>query len=1564
MTQSLLKNLSLMGSLVFAVALQAADGPLVNGQNAENVVGQSTPEGGPDFDNVGPYDTALLTGLHKPYDVTIDTISHRLFVADAAHRILVYDLDSSNILVDRTPDNVLGQADLYGDALGTTQNRLYYPTGLDFDANSNRLFVADYSNSRVLIFDVTTITDGENAINVLGQPDFTTRTALTTQNGIYTPYDVKFVGTPGNDLLFVSNYGNHRVLVYDVTTITNGENAINVLGQSDFTTGTSGLTQSQFNGPNYLEKDSTSNRLFVSDRNNNRVLVFDISSITDGENAINVIGQTTFTSGSSARTQSRLSSTRGLSFDRGTQRLFVSDNSNNRTLVFDVASITNGENAINVLGQPDFTSGTVATSQNGFSGPIGNVLDANRNRLYVGDYLNNRILSFDVSTTTIVNGANAVNVVGQTDESGGPVYTRSYDFDRAAQNGFLWAYDVAIDTVSHRLFVGDYTSNRVLVYNLDTNNSIVDRTADYVLGQTNFINQDIMTNQYSTYRPTGLAFDAETNRLFVVCRNSHRVMVFDVASITNGENAVNVLGQTNFTSAGATTTQSRLNGPYGVALEPGTSRLYVTASGNNRVLVYDVSTITDGENAINVLGQADFTSTSYGLSQNRLRNPTSATHDGNNHLFVAEYWNNRVLVFDTTAITDGENAVHVLGQPDFTSDTASLTAAAFSPWGVATDPSSNRLFVSDPANNRLLVFDTTVITDGEDAVNVLGQSDFTTGTEGYTASKLNFPMGLAYEPGMNRLYISDQENNRVLVHSVGPVPPSTSTVTAGMGSQAGAIDLSWPSAGDDGMFNPLTGFYRIQYSTMAATAWSTSATPAGAYTTTLPATGVTPGVVQSTTVIVGLDQPWYFVLWTQDDASNWSAISATASASPYQPPPLPATAVFTTRSENTITANWASSVGASSYTFVVSTTADNPPVSVAGSSNTLALSATVASLTPNTTYFGFVNACDAVGCSAYTAFGSTVTWANPPTTLSTTSLASTSLSLAWGANGNPAGTIFQIEQSTGSGAPYSFAVSTAGVTASISGLSPGTTACFRILAQSFDGVPTAPTSELCVVPPFSTPGPASFSAAGTAAVLGAWTSAPGATFYTFNISTAPDNPPLAVIGSSTTASLTAAIAALTPNTTYYGFAKGCNGVDCSADTALGSAVTDAAVPNTLASGTVTAVSMALSFNINGNPLGTSFEIELATDGVTFASILSTTSAAPTLSGLTPGLTYTVRVRAVNYDAVATAYSPTLEVPTSGTLPAAPVNLLGTAGSGGITYTWDPVTTNALGNPLPLGVEVHYEFSASDTPTGTFSVLALSTATAYGPVTAAGVEHFYRVRTEAETLYSVPTTIIDNVGPGRYVFSSVVGTAVTTPQGLLTGVGNPRHVVSLTDQPLTDGALVAVDIAVLDGTTGTPATNVTFSPSGQLTVPLPDVTSGERSVEYFNGSAWVLAGTAHINAPNMAQFSFGRTGPYRLMGAPSGDVVHSVIARVFTPNGDGRNDVTVIRLNNPNGDPTHGTIYDSDGARVADMATGPAPGLSLMWDGRDANGASIPGGVYIYQVTVGSRRSTGTIVVVK
>jgi hypothetical protein len=136
------------------------------------------------------------------------------------------------------------------------------------------------------------------------------------------------------------------------------------------------------------------------------------------------------------------------------------------------------------------------------------------------------------------------------------------------------------------------------------------------------------------------------------------------------------------------------------------------------------------------------------------------------------------------------------------------------------------------------------------------------------------------------------------------------------------------------------------------------------------------------------------------------------------------------------------------------------------------------------------------------------------------------------------------------------------------------------------------------------------------------------------------------------------------------------------------------------------------------------------------------------------------------------------------------------------------------------------------------------------------------------------------------------------------------------------------------------------------------------VEFFNGTGWFLAGTAQVDGAGTARFNAGRTGSYRLTGSTSDSLIQSVAPRVFSPNGDGRNDVTVIRIDNPNGLPAGGTIYDVDGARVADLTPGPAPGLSLLWDGRDDAGQAAEGGIYLYQVTVGDRRATGTVVVVR
>ena len=218
----------------------------------------------------------------------VDTTDHILFVADPDNnRVLVFDLNLENVLIDDTPDYVLGQPDFTTSTPGTTQSTLSGPTGIAYDPESEKLFVADTNNNRVMIFDVSSITNGENAIGVLGQPDFTTSTPGTTQSKLDGPYSLDY--DPVNKILFVTDGNNNRVVTFDVSSIVNGENAINVLGQPDFTTSTPGTTQSKFSAPAGIAYDSASGKIFVSDINNKRVMVFGASSITNGENAVDTI---------------------------------------------------------------------------------------------------------------------------------------------------------------------------------------------------------------------------------------------------------------------------------------------------------------------------------------------------------------------------------------------------------------------------------------------------------------------------------------------------------------------------------------------------------------------------------------------------------------------------------------------------------------------------------------------------------------------------------------------------------------------------------------------------------------------------------------------------------------------------------------------------------------------------------------------------------------------------------------------------------------------------------------------------------------------------------------------------------------------------------------------------------------------------------------------------------------------------------------------------------------------------------------------------------------------------
>ncbi len=114
----------------------------------------------------------------------------------------------------------------------------------------------------------------------------------------------------------------------------------------------------------------------------------------------------------------------------------------------------------------------------------------------------------------------------------------------------------------------------------------------------------------------------------------------------------------------------------------------------------------------------------------------------------------------------------VLGQTDFTSNTVLLDSATTltSPYGVAIDPTTGKVFVSEIQGNRIVRYASeTALANGAAAEAVFGQADFMSddgnagaGFGNPSRHSLQGPSGMFVDPS-GRLWVADFNNSRVLM---------------------------------------------------------------------------------------------------------------------------------------------------------------------------------------------------------------------------------------------------------------------------------------------------------------------------------------------------------------------------------------------------------------------------------------------------------------------------------------------------------------------------------------------------------------------------------------------------------------------------------------------------------------------------------------------------------------------------------------------------------------------------------------------------------------------------------
>ncbi len=594
--------------------------------------------------------------------------------------------------------------------------------------------------------------NGMSASFVIGQTDFVTNTAGTDEDDFDGAYDIALDPITGK--LFVSEIFNHRVLRYpSCDDFLFGNNPEAVLGQPDFTTNGIGVASDRLGMVAGIFVDNQG-VLWVCDWGNNRVLRFDdAGNKPTGSSADGVLGQSDFSTSFFATSRNGFGGPVDVVVD-DSGRLYVADRSNGRVLRFDdAASKPNGANADAVLGSSNYTSYVSTVSQSNLSLTGGIALICNS--LFVTDESENRILRWD-NPETLANGAPANGVLGQS------------DFTSSASGTSINSMDEPrfLTSDSHNnLYLSDSRNNRVTIFN-EAKAKPDGGDADVVVGQPDFVTNSsgLSANAFNTPRGLMLVENLYQNYLVVGDALNNRFMVFGQDEIITDE---------------LTPISGNLDGQ-DASGSGALSFSLLTQPQNGTVVITNSAT---GDFTFTPAGSCPFDEDYVESFTYEVSNANGCTKSGGMVVFVAdaaecnEIPNNGIdddgdcntdcedMEFGTRKFeyTNGMDAQFVVGQNSFFTNTSGASATKLNnPNDIAMDPVTKKVFVCDTGNHRVLRYASMDdFNAGSPAEAVVGQTNLTSNSPGFSFTKLRFPIGITVDKE-GVLWIADWGNNRVV----------------------------------------------------------------------------------------------------------------------------------------------------------------------------------------------------------------------------------------------------------------------------------------------------------------------------------------------------------------------------------------------------------------------------------------------------------------------------------------------------------------------------------------------------------------------------------------------------------------------------------------------------------------------------------------------------------------------------------------------------------------------------------------------------------------------------------
>ena len=645
----------------------------------------------------------------------IITNGTHLFIADFSNnRVQVFDINGNYAYT-------IGE-------FGTGDGQFNGLVGLT--ANNTHLFVADYDNDRVQVFDIN-----GTYLSQFGESG-STNDQFSFPQRIIT-----------NDThLFIADTSNHRVQVYDIN------------GNYAYTIGSAGPGDGQFNRPNGIATNGT--HLFIVDTNNNRVQIFDFNGsyvaqfggmgsangqlstpyaitstdsyilVTDGGNdRIQIFDHTgNYISklGSLGTDDGQFNNPQGITTND--THVLVSDTANNRIQVFQLASLmscADGQIRDAIGGCIDDTilpvitaSSTNITLQVGdtFTPPTVTVSDNNPD--YVGNVTN--------STTP-----------DMVDTSSAGSFTITYNATADAAGNAPIPVNVTvnvIDTTLPIIKVNGSSENRTITIPVDVSSSVptgvvTDNDPAYS-GTVTAEPATIITIRPGSFNVTYMApADAAGNTPNPVLITVN--VACPVDQIFNGTTCIATLDHVLSLGNGSSSADGEFNSPQGITTT--ITHLYIADTDNNRIQILDIN-----GTYVSKFG-------SQGTADGQFNSPRAITTT-TTHLYIADTENHRIQIFDINGTYVSQFGSEGTADGQFNS-----------PQGITTN--GTHLFVADTENHRIQIFDNTG--------NYAGQF----GSNGGVDGEFRSPSGIA--TNSTHIFVADSANHRIQIFNVNGTYVST-----------------------------------------------------------------------------------------------------------------------------------------------------------------------------------------------------------------------------------------------------------------------------------------------------------------------------------------------------------------------------------------------------------------------------------------------------------------------------------------------------------------------------------------------------------------------------------------------------------------------------------------------------------------------------------------------------------------------------------------------------------------------------------------------------------------------